>query len=379
MNDRKQKLLTLCVLLMVSFRASAGCDSCIQSAANSASNSMSSSLNEITSSVNENVSATNNLNSTVESVGETIGSTIEINHELLSQGISAATNRIELAVQQNTKSAELLNDHLVKSLVQLFKDISVAEQVHNNNKTYDPDIAQPLSGDIGSNRAPLLKQGYVQRRQITQQMSQNMYDWVTVPERETNVSDSARLSALLVEDESVWDPTPIIGTDVITDEEFKRVQKLLTVLITPVPLRALKPDELATNRGGSEYEVSRKLYNAQATLAHAVLAKSVADRLPLIPVDETNWKMGYVTVNGEIDGKTSMMSFYDSETIGRLTSEGWYQDMKTKTEAGVLREQVYMQAIKNKLALRMLKQEEDRLLLESLRFAKSLRDTPLGP
>lgn len=362
----------LLVVMSKSNLVAAGCDTCIQSAAQGASSSMQSALSSLTSTVNQDVSATNTLNSTVNTVGNTIQATMTANHELLLQGLSASSKQIELSIQANTKSNELLNDHLVLNLGKVFKEIFVSEQTQKTNRTYDNDIAQPLSGDIGANRAPLLKQANVQSEQIKTQMSVNMYEWLTSPESDSSRSSGARTSALLLEDNDVWDPTPIIGNKVLTDEQYHNAQKLLTVLITPVPLEAVTDGEMSSDPTAAGRELSRKLYNVQASIAHSILTKSITDRLPLIPISTDDWKQGYISVENEVDGKTSMLSFLESETMGRLMSEGWYKDVKTKTEAGILREQVYMQAIRNKLALRMLRQEEDRLMLEALNYANKV-------
>ena len=93
-----------------------------------------------------------------------------------------------------------------------------------------------------------------------------------------------------------------------------------------------------------------------------------------IPISQEDWGIGYTTAEANDEGKTSVMAMLESETLGRLTSEGWYKDIKTKTDAGVLREQVYQQAINNKLLLKILEQEEQKLLLQALSFAQKLNN-----
>ena len=354
--------------------ANAGCDPCIQSAAQAASGQMQSSLSAITSTVNGNVQATNALNQTVIAANNAIQQTIVTNTNLIKQGMSASTNRIELAIQQNSKTMEAMNDHLVQSLVQVMKEISVAEQVQKNKKMFDTEIAQPLSGDIGANRAPLLKAGVVQSEQLHQGMVDGMYEWSSETGDTPGAKSNLKATMLLKEDEAMWDPSPMLNSSVITAEESVNLQKLLTVLVNPVPLKKLTKAEASRSPKSAEYELKRNLYNTQLTIAHSVLAKSVSERMATIPISQEDWGIGYTTAEANDEGKTSVMAMLESETLGRLTSEGWYKDIKTKTDAGVLREQVYQQAINNKLLLKILEQEEQKLLLQALSFAQKLNN-----
>jgi hypothetical protein len=79
-----------------------------------------------------------------------------------------------------------------------------------------------------------------------------------------------------------------------------------------------------------------------------------------------DWQKGYVMATPDADGKVSLMSMLESEAVGRLGSERWYQDIKTKTPSGILREQVYKQAVSNQMLLRSAEKEERELLMLAL-------------
>lgn len=365
---RPFRTITSIIVLNIVFSNSAfsGCDPCIQAAAQSANVQMTSSINTVTSSVQSNVSATQALNSSLQAVNSSLQSTINLNSQQTSQGLSAATARIELSIHQNTKTIERMADHTVQSMVSALKDVRVAEQVDKNNRTYSNQMAQPASGVIGANRAPLLKEGLAQSRQIWRKMADNMHTWNTNTEDVGSAGKGIKKAVLLTEGDEVWNPVPLITKRQITSEESLNMQKLLTMLVNPVPLPAATGEQLISNPKAAEYELKRKLLNAKLGLAHSVMAKSLADKQPLIPMSVDDWQMGYVMAVPDENGKVSVMSMLESETIGRLGAEGWYQDIKTKTPAGILREQVYQQAINNQLLLRLVEQDEQKLAMLAL-------------
>ena len=360
--------------------ANAGCDPCIQAAAQSANATMTSSINAVTTSVQANVSATQALNTSIQAVNTTLQAAINLNTQQLLQGLSASTNRIELSIQQNTKTVERMTDHTVKSLVKALKDVRVAEEVSENNKTYSDQLAQPLSGVIGANRAPLLKEGFVQSNQIWRQMSDDMHEWNNNTSDVDQAGSGMKKAILLTEGDDVWNPIPLVSERQITREQSLNLQKLLTMLVNPVPLPAATEEQMASSPKAAEYEFDRKLLNAKLGLAHSVLAKSIADKQPLIPISANDWQQGYVMAIPDSEGNVSILSMLESETIGKLSSEGWYQDIKTKTEAGILREQVYQQAINNHMLLRLVEQEEQKLSMLALLAISELEESkPVVP
>jgi len=366
MNKYISILIVSIGILFCSKNAKAGCDPCIQAAAESANTLMTTAINQTTTAVQANITATNALNTALQASNAALQTTIQFNTQTLLSGLDASTNRIELAIQQNSKTTERMTDHLVTSLVSALKEVRVAEEIDKNNKTFGDEISQPLSGDIGANRAPLLKQGFVQSKQMWRQMSDNMHEWNSNTDDVDQGGSGIKLAKLLTEEEDVWDPVPLVSSTQVTNEESLNLQKLITMMVNPVPLPKATDDQLATNPKAAEYELQRRLLNSKLELAHSVLAKSVSDKIPTIPISTDDWMQGYVIAEPDADGKVSVESMLESETIGRLASEGWYQDIKTKSPAGILREQVYMQAIKNKMINDLVEQEEQKIMLLSL-------------
>jgi len=367
-------------ILILSENVNAGCDTCIQAAAQTANTNMTAAINSVTSSVQANVSATQALNASVQAVNASLQATINLNTQQLLQGLDASTNRIELSIQQNTKTVERMTDHTVKSMVKALKDVRIAEEVDENNKIYSDTLAQPLSGEIGANRAPLLKQGIVQSNQIWRQMAEDMHEWNNNTTDVNQAGKGMKKAVLLTEGSDAWNPVPLITKNQITPAESVNMQKLLTMLVNPVPLPSATNEQMASSPKAAEYEFDRRLLNAKLGLAHSVLAKSIADKQPLIPMSTNDWQKGYVMAEPDANGKVSVHSMLESETIGRLGSEGWYQDVKTKTPAGILREQVYQQAINNQLLLRLVEQEEQKLSMLALMAISELEKTkPVPP
>lgn len=347
--------------------ANAGCDMCIKAAAEIANAQMTASINATTAAVNANVAATNALNASVQATNVGIQASIEYNNNLLLQGMDASTNRIEISIQQNTKASERSTEHIVKTVVNTIKEVMVAEEVDKNNRTYSAELAQPLSGDIGANRAPLLKKGMVQSSQVWKQMTKNMHDWNNNTDDVDQAGNDIKKAVLLTQPDEVWDPQPLLTKRQLTLDESKNQQKLLTMIANPVPLKSTTDSELSSNPAAAEYEFKRRIYNTKIEMAHAVLASSIVDRHPLIPISTDDWQKGYVTsVPDPETGSTSMLSLLESETIGKISSDGWYLDVKTKTEAGVLRELVYQQAINNVQLTRLIEDDEQELMLLSL-------------
>lgn len=356
--------------------ANAGCDMCIKAAAEIANAQMTASINATTAAVNANVAATNALNASVQATNAGLQASIEYNGNLLRQALDASTNRIEISIQQNTKASERATEHIAKTLVNTFKEVRVAEEIDKNNRTYSTELAQPLSGDIGANRAPLLKKGMVQSSQVWKQMTKNMHDWNNDTSDVDQAGNDIKKAVLLTQPDEVWDPQPLLTKNQLTLEESKNQQKLITMLTNPVPLKSTTDSELSSNPAAAEYEFKRRIYNAKVEVAHSVLAKSIADRHPLIPISADDWQKGYVTsVPDPETGNTSMLSMLESETIGKISSDGWYLDIKTKTEAGVLRESVYQQVINNLLLTKQIEDEEQKLMLLSLILSSELEKT----
>lgn len=360
--------------------ANSGCDPCIQAAAQAANAQMTAAINAVSASVQANVSATQALNASVQAVNTSLQTAINLNTQQLLQGLDASTNRIELSVQQNTKAVERMTDHTVKSMVKSLKDVRVAEEVDENNKIYSETIAQPLSGEIGANRAPLLKQGIVQSKQMWRQMADDMHEWNNNTTDVDQAGQAVKKAVLLAEEDDVWNPVPLVTGRQITPAESVNMQKLLTMLVNPVPLPSATDEKMASSPRAAEYEFDRRLINAKLGLAHSVLAKSIADKQPLIPISPDDWQQGYVTAEPDANGKVSILSMLESETVGRLGSEGWYQDVKTKTPAGILREQVYQQATNNHLLLRLVEQDEQKLSMLALMAISEIEKTrPVPP
>ncbi len=352
----------------------AGCDPCIQAAAQTANSQMTAAINNATAAVQANVSATQALNASVKSTDAAWQAAIKLNSTKFLQALDAATSRIELSQSMLLKTEENLADHQVQSIAKLFQELYTAEQVVASEKMLLPEIAQPMSGEIGANRAPLLKEGLVQAEQLWHKMDEDFAEWSDNTETVDSVGRSFLVSKLLTEKDEVFDITPLLTGDTLTKEQSLNLQKLLTILVNPVPEKAMTDAEMAGDPNAAKQELERKLRNAKLTMAYSVLSKGLSEREAVIPISPDDWQKGYTTAQPNPEGKTSYREFIESETVGRMASEGWFQDIKTKTDAGILREQVYQQAINNHLLYKSVQQEEQLLLLLAITAADENRN-----
>lgn len=359
--------------LLFSTVAWAGCDPCIQAAAQTANSQMTAAINNATASVQANVSATQALNASIQATDAAWQAAIQLNSTNYLQALDAATSRVELTQSQLLKTEENLSDHEVQSIAKMFEELYNAEQAASAERMLRPELAQPMSGDIGANRAPLLKRGMVQADQQWRRMDENFATWSETTETVNSAGEAITTAMLLTEEENVFDVTPLLTSDALTEEQSLDLQKLLTLLVNPVPEKKMTDEQMARDPKAARKELERKLKNAKLTMAYSVLAKGLSEREAVIPISPDDWQMGYTTARPNADGNTSYHEFIESETVGRMASEGWYQDIKTKTDAGVLREQVYQQAMNNHLLYKSVQQEEQQLLLLAIIAAEENR------
>jgi hypothetical protein len=374
-NPKKLTFIFISLILFAKQSIAGGCDPCVQAAVQASSTTIVAALNGTAVAAQVNVTATKALTQAISASSSAITTILTNSSSQTLSGMSASTNKIELAILQNTKTIERMGDHTTKTIVDAIKKILVAEEIEENNRTFGKGIAHPMSGDIGANRAALLKEGVVQGEQMWSEMSKNMNDWNNNAVNDVVAGSNFGTELFIAEPDSVWSPVPFISKRQITSEESLNAQKLLTLLVNPTPTRAKTQEELSTDRSAVKAELNRKLKNAKFGIVHAVMAKTLVDKTPTIPMSINDWQMGYTIAEPDaISGKVSMSNFLESETSGRLSSAGWYQDIKTKTEAGLLREQLFQQAITNKLYLSLLEKERHELILTALITLEDLKD-----
>ena len=362
-------------LLHSSHSVYAGCDPCIQTAANSASSTMQAAINTTTSAVQANVSATNALNTSINTAATALQATLQANQVLLIRALSNQSMQNSTLLEANNKVLLNTADHIAKSVVDALKKSSLAEMINEHKMVWGPN-SLPLSGDIGAMLAEPLKIGEAKSLQNWQEYTKYFREY------QATHSPASKLISQQIKaaksDES-FSPVPLLTKSRLTNDEAVQMNELIMLMVDPDPLEPATDEQLVANSQFADYEIKRKLHNAGLQLAHSVLSKSVAERVSHVPISEDSWQIGYTTATPDADGKTSIMSVYDSEANGRVGAIKWFENIKTVTEAGLLREQVAMQAMRNKMLLRMMKQEEEQLALLSLLTIKEVhknRPTP---
>ena len=101
---------------------------------------------------------------------------------------------------------------------------------------------------------------------------------------------------------------------------------------------------------------------AKKSAAYRALASEVINKAALLSID--GWDIGYTQVTA-LDGKTSIEEFIASETERKLVSEDWHLDVKTKSDTGLIREQINQMNITNFLLNEIIKQERLSLAMEA--------------
>ncbi|WP_018984005.1 hypothetical protein [Salinimonas chungwhensis] len=337
---------------LVSSNAFAGCDSCLQKDIKTASASINSSLSSLKTTVNTNVSATETLNNTISASSSSLVGLLESQNTQMVTAIDAATNKIILSNDKLNKTIINLTDFMTNEISQAMKSEFKIDAYLRSKETLGPQ-SQPISGDIAVNRAPLLQQAIVDfETKLADQLVQ-FKQWALLKGHKDNGQKLRRREV----DKKIKELTPELDKltqNLLTEQEVDDLLTLIKLMVLPSP----KPSDTLEGKDAAEYyrQIQKK------TLAFSVLARDVLLRAPLI--ETKDWKIGYTKVN-DIDGKTSLTEFMLSETQRKYFSPEWHLDIKTKTDTGLLREQVYQTNMTNYLLNELIEEERQTLGLLS--------------
>ena len=331
-----------------------GCDACVQGIVNSATSQMQTGLNQVISSAQAAEQAMGSLSNTVDSVNTSLETVLDFNLREMLSAIDASSKAVSLSVEANTATMVSTNDALVAALNEGFKNMLTAENDQRTYLTYDTVIAQPVAGDIGANRAVYLKEGVVVIGQEREAVLKEFREW----NRSSSAAGTKNLKRFLVSanDDSVFDPSELMGNRSINVNDSLDAQKLLSILVNPFP-NPQPMEDVA--------RMKHEINNTHLEYAHSVLVDNLLmPNRAVIPLSTDTWGQGYVNVSPNPDGNVSLNQFIESETMGPLISEKWYEEKKINTNAGLLREMVYSQKMENYLLLRQLKLAEQALTMD---------------
>ena len=341
-------LLILFIPLFFTSNVSAGCDACLQSAIRTASSQISASLQTLNATANTNVAATQALTQTVTTSSATLNALMESQHILLMNGLDAAAIRLEASTDVVSATVESTSDHLATTISQTIKDYGKTQQFLRNRDVYGP-MALPLSGDIAANRAPLLAEALASYKTALDDSMIKFKQWALSPIEFDETTTVRQIRA----DERIIELSPMLDelvNGVLTQEQTSKLEELYRLMLLPVPL---DQETMAPRERIIYLQEIDKLSKAYYVLMSDLLLKAPQ-------LSPEGWDIGYIHVD-TVEERTSLNEFVRAETERKMLSPTWHFDVKTKTEAGLLREQVNQHELTNYL-LSMLYAEEQKTL-----------------
>lgn len=341
----KRAILTCLTLLALhNGSAYAGCDACLQSAIQSATAQISTSLRTLEATAQTNVTATQALTNTVTTSSASLNALMEAQHILLLNGLDAAAIKLEMSTSAVADTVEKTSDHLAATISQTIKDYGRAQQFIKNRDQYGP-MSLPMSGDIAANRAPLLASAMMSFEGKRDDAMTKFRQWALAPPAndETRTIRQSKADARLLELAPNLDE---LAKGVIEQQSIEDIAELYRLMLLPVPIAS---ESLPPQKRINYLREVDKLSRAYYALITDLLMKA-----PLLSTE--GWDMGYISVD-KVDVQTSISEFIRAETERKLLSPAWHFDMKTKTEAGLLREQIQQREITNYLLSQLIEQE----------------------
>lgn len=355
------KKLIVCVVLLSSTNAYASCDACAKAALDAASSAISSSVGATTNVVSANGQAIEAMNSSVQTGTQTLVSSLEMLNQKELTALDGVAKSIAFTLERMSEEQVRSTDHLVNSIKQIEEGLRTADVALENAKLIGPK-AQTLSGEINTARAHDLKTGLAARKKLKTLYRENMDSWLNDSGPLSNQNNSL---AVLLEQDDFWDIMPLLQKDILTNEESNNIHTLLQILIEPSPKSQLSPATLAGDKVAVNKELTRLRGNAISRVAHDIITNMLADKAAIIPTD-SSWLKSYFALDTGEDDQISFNQFYEAETVGKMLSPDWFLDIKSRTEAGLLREQIYQTNTSNALLAEILKAERNEAKLLSL-------------
>lgn len=353
---------------LISYKASAGCDPCIQASAEAAKAAMTSSLQTLNSTAEQTNSSVQTLNQTIEASNQALTGLMQVQSQQLMTSLDAASIRQELSTSAVGKTVERTTDLITNTIVETLRNKHKLEQISDTDDLYSMDKAQPISGVIAGARAPHLKDAIKQRQKLIQENDNSFYSWLNLTDNQDS-SQGQRAALSMTKIGKLRKHLVGLNATVLTEDDATNLTQLLRLLVNPAPEPAPKvEDVLSGGPAAVDRELKRVRSNTKDAIIFSILSRQLANKAPILKTEE--WKTGYVVVNESEPGLTSIDEMFESETLRKLLSEAWIRDLMEKTEASALREQVYQNNINNMLLSELIKQEQQTLLLLSMMATK---------
>ena len=280
-----------------------------------------------------------------------------------------------------TESATIVQAivNLKESNVATMKGVAAAREATKTEDTYGK-AAQP-SGLCGSTS---LGAGVQLSTRATGQVHRDMrtkqHEYTNDPE----ARPVDRLERLLDEEhprEDEFTDAIFPLEDTLTDEQVGKAQEVIKSLAQPRPAPVVTDGQKETP-AGQTYAASRKVHEGRVGLAMDSLTNHVTYHAPTLPDDVVAWARkqwedagGSGEPVGIVKGKLSQAGLFKLLSQLRNGNPNWFNQITSANEAGLLREQVLMQATQLELTRRNNELLDRLMVLAALDFLVRMEGT----
>jgi hypothetical protein len=252
--------------------------------------------------------------------------------------LDARTSKIELAQTAQMKQREFSTDALNNTLTQSLRERFIAEKVSDNTKAFSK-ISMPETGVVAVNLARPLKEAYFKSHELATEVSSNQQQF----SEELGIADSAyAVNARLTAPKEIYKGHLMVCEMTLSNDELNQMQQLITFVTNSKPLPMLSDQQLISPKG-QEYELMRRTYNAKTTIISTIINEIISHKAQFVTPDIVR---SYVS-RSSIEPQLSLNETLDSLINGRLSSDGWYLNIKSLNETGLQREMTYLKAEEN--------------------------------
>lgn len=360
-----KRLLALSTLCLFQGEALASCDACAKAALDAASAAISASVGATTQVATLEGQTIEAMNVAVNTGTTTLVESLQLLNQKELTALDGVSKVISLSIDKLAEESSRATDYTVQSIFAMEKELRTADRVMENSKTIG-EFAQTLSGEINTARSFDLATGVETKKALKTLYSENMDVWLN----DSGYTTSSMEKSILASKDEYWDILPLLQKDVLTDEELNNLHVLMQMVVDPSPQPKATAGDLSEGMAAVNSELARLRKNALSRVAHSILTDALIDKAATIPTD-ASWLKAYFAIDEKVDDKISFSQFYEAETLGKLLSPDWFMDIKSRTEAGLLREQIYQNSTTNALLSEILKAERNETKLLSLSVLRS--------
>jgi len=265
--------------------------------------------------------------------------------------LDARTNKIELALNQNQKTMVNMIDTKNNTIVNAFKESFIMKNVLDNNRQFSSHSI-PESYILSANASPSIRTAY--------EKSENQIKEIAPIKQQYNneldaVDHTLSIATKLDISDTEYNLNDLIESKTLADDKIKPLQKLVAYITNHKPLKKISADVMST-QVGADYELKRRQYNAKINYIQIILDRFIARKTQYMSDD---WIQSYV-FRSSIQPGMSFDESISSMIKGRLSSEGWYQNIKLLEAPGIRREITYLSAEENTLLYLLSELRESR-------------------